>query len=140
MSTVLDMKSFAYQFPQSPARANVTIEKNPNGEDMRVTLAVQDAALRKALGADGDKFNGLEQPVALVSNGREFQRFPMRYVASVGGSGPQPNVDLYELVLGSGQYDTIAAIQQGVALMLQTNVGDVWLQKEDDNLKYDPAK
>ena len=142
---VLDRQTLAHTFPASPARADVSIERTASGsKQMRVTLAVSDRSLRTALGADGDKFNGLENPVALVPTGNEFKRYQMRYLATVGGGGTTPVVDHYELLLGDGQFSQMAAIETGVALLLETKLGDeateIWLQKENDNYKFDPVR
>ena len=101
-------------------------------------LAIEVRVNDDKVGQEAHGFDGMEQAFVLLppaKKGMEWERHNLNYggVDSFGSSGAKEDYHWLRLVVDD---KTRAAVkEQGVAFGLDTNVGQLWLQEADNNVK-----
>lgn len=91
-----------------------------------MSLSLQDRALRDRL---GPTFDGFERPFVYVNGAKKY----LGFVGTTPASGVRPDTDHYSLLLKPGEFDLAHAMMHGVAVGLDTNVGEAWMQEYGDD-------
>jgi hypothetical protein len=103
----------------------------PYGGEQIAELGVRDSALRSLFGMAS--FDGMEKPFILVpgrdGNDLRWTRIDMTYV------GTGDSTDRYQVSIPRELRDLSAMREHGFAFGMDTNLGTVWVQTPDDNLK-----
>jgi hypothetical protein len=131
-STAADIARMTKVFPKDTGPASVTVYLDNTTRELHLEAAVHDRDVRDRV---DPSFDGMERPFAYLPDPTSgaFVRKYLAYSGTAPGSGVAPDTDFYELVLKPGAYDLAHAMLHGVAVGLETNVGDVWLQSSGDD-------
>ncbi|MCC6809779.1 MAG: hypothetical protein IT381_20285 [Deltaproteobacteria bacterium] len=122
-------------FDRSTAPMFFQAHLDNTSRELTISVSIQDRTLRDKVGAG---FDGMERPFAYMpnpANGGVFEKKYLSFVGTTPASGPRPDSDHFKLVLKAGEFDLAAAMLHGIAVGLDTNVGEVWMQAPGDDHK-----
>lgn len=109
------------------------------GNTLHIGVNVQDAKLRETRPG----FDGLEHAFALVPERDGFDgqvKWARKELGTYesfnfGAADRMTFLDFHSLTFTPGQYDSALVSRLGVAFGLETNVGLLWLQRPDGNVR-----